>query len=147
MGDSKLNTNMASEFYVLSMLHRLGVNASLTLGNKKAIDIVAYKNGTSLTIDVKGLKNKGTFPVDNCTTRKKYHYYIFVSFLGEMLDPAIVPEAYIVPSLDVDKIHKELEGEDFVYYSPQGKKRVWYTTLKKLREKYLHKWDVFCEMN
>ena len=34
------NTNLASEFYVLSMLHRLGSDASLTLGNKKSVDIV-----------------------------------------------------------------------------------------------------------
>ena len=33
------NTNLAAEFYVLSMLHRLGVFAAVTLGNKKAIDI------------------------------------------------------------------------------------------------------------
>ena len=38
---SKYNTNMASEFYVLSMLHRIGVDAALTLGNKKAVDIFA----------------------------------------------------------------------------------------------------------
>jgi hypothetical protein len=34
------NTNLASEFYVLSMLHRFGCDASLTLGNKKSVDIV-----------------------------------------------------------------------------------------------------------
>ena len=37
---TKYNTNLASEFYVLSMVHRLGVDASLTLGNKKAVDII-----------------------------------------------------------------------------------------------------------
>lgn len=30
------NTNLASEFYVLSMLHRLGCDASLSLGNFNA---------------------------------------------------------------------------------------------------------------
>jgi hypothetical protein len=33
------NTNLASEFYVLSMLYRLGFDANLTLGNKKSVDI------------------------------------------------------------------------------------------------------------
>lgn len=36
------DTNLAAEFYVLSCLHRLGGAANLTLGNKKAVDIVAY---------------------------------------------------------------------------------------------------------
>jgi hypothetical protein len=34
------NTNLAAEFYVLSLLHRLGADAALTLGNKKAVDII-----------------------------------------------------------------------------------------------------------
>ena len=34
------NTNLASEFYVMSVLCRLGLEANLTLGNKKAVDIV-----------------------------------------------------------------------------------------------------------
>ena len=50
------NTNLAAEFYVLSMLHRLGFDASLTLGNKKAVDIVVVRDsGNVVTIDVKGL--------------------------------------------------------------------------------------------
>lgn len=50
------NTNLAAEFYVLSMLHHLGANAALALGNKKAVDIiVASEDGTTTTIDVKGL--------------------------------------------------------------------------------------------
>jgi hypothetical protein len=35
---STYNTNLAAEFYVLSILHRLGFDATMTLGNKKAVD-------------------------------------------------------------------------------------------------------------
>ena len=50
------NTNLAAEFYVLSMLHRLGFDASLTLGNKKAVDVVVVRDsGNVMTVDVKGL--------------------------------------------------------------------------------------------
>ncbi len=56
---SKYNTNLASEFHVLSRLHRLGANAVLTLGNKKAVDIIVYgDDGMILTIDVKGVAGK-----------------------------------------------------------------------------------------
>jgi hypothetical protein len=37
------DTNLAAEFYVLSVLHRLGMSATLTLGNKKAVDIVVAR--------------------------------------------------------------------------------------------------------
>jgi hypothetical protein len=127
----------------MSTLRRLEVNAALTLGNENTVDIVVDKKGTVLTIDVKGLQGTTNFPIDNCTIRSKNHYYIFVSFLDKGKEPAFVPEAYIVPSLDLDKQHKELEGKDFVFCSSQGLKRVWYTTLKKLEEKYLNKWGVF----
>ena len=36
---SGYNTNLASEFHVLSVLHRLGATANLTLGNKKGVEI------------------------------------------------------------------------------------------------------------
>ena len=53
---SGYNTNLAAEFFVLSLLHRKGLDANLTLGNKKAVDIlVAQDSGPLLTIDVKGL--------------------------------------------------------------------------------------------
>ena len=53
------NTNLASEFYVLSVLHRLGAEANLTLGNKKAVDIViVHAAGDAVTVDVKGLAGK-----------------------------------------------------------------------------------------
>ena len=40
---TKYNTNLAAEFYVLACLHRLGVTANLTLGNKKGVDIVVVR--------------------------------------------------------------------------------------------------------
>jgi hypothetical protein len=39
MSNKTCNTNLASEFFVLSALHRLGLDAVLTLGNKKSVDI------------------------------------------------------------------------------------------------------------
>ncbi len=44
------NTNLAAEFYVLSMLHRLGADANLTLGNKKSVDIAIVKDAGNVLI-------------------------------------------------------------------------------------------------
>ncbi len=62
------NTNLAAEFYVLSMLYRLGVDASLTLGNRKAVDIIVFKeNRAPITIDVNGLAKPYDWPAGGCT--------------------------------------------------------------------------------
>jgi hypothetical protein len=59
------NTNLSAEYHVLSMLYRKGLNAYLTLGNKKSVDIIVEKeNGTIITIDVKGLAGKTCWPMD-----------------------------------------------------------------------------------
>ena len=45
-----------AEFHVLSMLHRLGADATLTLGNNRGVDIVVVREaGDAVTIDVKGV--------------------------------------------------------------------------------------------
>ncbi len=60
------NTNLASEYYVLSTLYRLGFDAYITLGNKKSIDIILNLNDKKqITIDVKGLQGTTLFPLDN----------------------------------------------------------------------------------
>jgi hypothetical protein len=54
---TKYNTNLASEYYVLATLYRLGFDAYITLGNKKSIDIILHlENHNQITIDVKGLQ-------------------------------------------------------------------------------------------
>src|SRR3989338_8090827 len=74
------NTNLSAEFWVLSLLHRLDINATLTLGNKKSVDIVIDLGKDIKTIDVKGIsKGSGSFPVDNWV-KKPNHFYVFVAF-------------------------------------------------------------------
>ncbi|MCE5206933.1 MAG: hypothetical protein LLG42_01325 [Chloroflexi bacterium] len=90
------NTNLASEFYVLSMLHRLGIDASLTLGNKKAVDIiVSNDNGMITTIDVKGVAGPYDWPADNIhDLENKKHFYVLISFRGQNIRS-------IIPSLSM----------------------------------------------
>lgn len=110
------NTNLASEFYVLSMLHRLGSDASLTLGNKKSVDIVVVReSGDVITVDVKGLAGTTSWPVDNVKKVDKDHFLVFVSFLGKIADHSVPPEVYVVPSKRLAPL---------VYHSPNGKRHV-----------------------
>ena len=110
------NTNLAAEFYALSMLHRLGFDASLSLGNKKAVDVVIVRNsGNAVTVDVKGLAGTTSWPVDNVKKIAKNHFLIFVSFLGKINEHTVQPEVYVVPSKSLSSL---------VYHSPNGKRHV-----------------------
>src|SRR6266581_3735070 len=102
------NTNLAAEFYVLSVLHRLGISATLTLGNKKSVDIVVARDaGEAVTVDVKGLAGSTNWPVDNLKAGKEKHFIVFVTFLGRISDPSFLPEVYVVPSEEVSGIMYE----------------------------------------
>jgi|WetSurMetagenome_2_1015567.scaffolds.fasta_scaffold41061_3 hypothetical protein len=132
----KNHTSMSAEFFVLSMLHRKEINAYLTLGKTKAVDILIEKgDGTSITIDVKGIAGTTSWPVDNVTKIEKNHYLVFVSFMNKIRAPSILPEVYIVPSLNL---------KDYIYTNPKGNRKVVnLSELRKHKDLYLNKWEFF----
>ena len=144
MGEKGHNTNLAAEYHVLSMLYRKGANAFLTLGNKKAVDILVDKGSITFTIDVKGLKDTSCFPIDNWDKKEKTHFLVFVSFCKKIDDHDCIPEVYVVPSIEVEMKHRELDGNQIVYVNPKGNRKVVeLSRLRKLGEKYRNKWDFF----
>lgn len=131
------DTNLAAEYYVLSVLYRKGIEAYLTVGNKKAIDIVVrLKDGRTLTLDVKGLAGTTCWPIENMKPAPG-HYIAFVSFLGAIANEGTTPEVYVVPSEDV-----ETEGLD--YRNPKHSRHVvQLSRLRKARDEYRDKWAPF----
>jgi hypothetical protein len=96
---SGYDTNLAAEFYTLSALYRLGAEATLTLGNKKSVDIIAVRSaGDTVTVDVKGIAGKTGWPVSNVRTDRAKHFVVFVSFLNRIDNPSVSPEVYVVPA-------------------------------------------------
>ena len=93
------NSNLASEFYVLSMLYRLGLDANLTLGNKKSVDItVVHGPGQALTIDVKAVVGKTDWLMGKpLQAPKPNHFVVLVSYEGRFGDPVQPPRCWIVP--------------------------------------------------
>jgi hypothetical protein len=92
------NTNLASEFFVLSMLYRLGLDASLTLGNKKRVDIsVVLDAGKAITIDVKAVAGKNDWLMGGVPeSPKPNHYVILVSFEGRFRDATQLPRCWVL---------------------------------------------------
>ena len=129
------DTNLAAEFYVLSVLHRLGFAATLTLGNKKSVDIVIARDaGDAITIDVKGLAGTTNWPVDNLKEGRRRHFIVFVTFLGKIGDPSVLPEVYIVPSEKVSRL---------IYQNPAGNRRVIpLGRARKSWENYKEAWEL-----
>jgi len=131
----RYDTNLASEYYILSCLYRQGYEAFITLGNKKAIDIVVKFDQKIATIDVKGMAGTTSFPVDNFDASKKEgnHFLVFISFLSRMPDINTIPEIYIVPAKDVEKL---------TYVNPKQSRRVVnLSSLRAERAKYLNNWE------
>ena len=144
MSEIGLNTNLASEFYVMSLLLRRGEDAHLTLGNKKSVDILIYnKKKPMITIDVKGLKGKTSFPVDNLKEYGRNHFIVFVSILNAIADTNTLPEVYIVPANELSKKHKELSDKTLIYVSPNEKRKVLpLGRLRALGKRYRDNWDI-----
>ncbi len=134
---SKYDSNLASEFYILASLYRLGINAFVTLGNKKSVDIIVESSaGKQVTIDVKGMKGKTSFPVDNVdfTNLKRNHFLIFVAFLDQMEDPSFYPEIYIIPQSKL---------EPLLYENPKRtRKTINLGTLRKKANSYKDNWGL-----
>ena len=124
MGTLNQTTGMVSEFYVLSVLLRCGINANLTLGNQKKVDIIVNNKGVAMTIDVKGLKSSGDFIIGNYMESKddKNHFYIFV-YYSNFENVKENPELFVVPATEISAIVKERESVNNV-------------SIASLREKY-----------
>lgn len=91
-------TGMASEFLVMSMLYRLGLNAHLTLGNNKRVDIVVETyDDKAVTIDVKSVRGYDSIPAGNVIA-KDNHYVVAVVYKNRFGDVNVLPDFYIVPS-------------------------------------------------
>lgn len=99
MKTTPYNTNLAGEFWVLSALNRLGIEAQLTLGNKKSVDILVVHSSTIYTIDVKALADRYDWPADNIKILDDpKHVYVLLTFESKIADPQASPSVWIIPS-------------------------------------------------
>lgn len=93
------NSNLASEFHVLSCLHRLGQDATISLGNKKAVDIqLVRRSGMVVTIDVKASATKADWIAGKVVRgNTDRHFVALVGYEGLIQKLAIPPRVWIIP--------------------------------------------------
>lgn len=123
---SGYNTNLASEFYALATLYRLGFDANLTLGNKKSVDIVVVRApGDVATVDVKAVAGKMDWLVGNVVgPPRDNHFIVLLSYEGAFEDVSVVPSAWILP-------HAELLSR---VGTPKTKSSLRFLSRKRVRE-------------
>jgi hypothetical protein len=90
---------LSARFHVLSILHRLGAEASLTNAYRDNVDITVVQGpGRAVTIDVKTLIGTSNWRVQPFSGRKN-HYLAFVCYARKAInDPSAAPDVLIVPS-------------------------------------------------
>lgn len=79
----------------------------MSFGNTKKVDIIVQKGSEALTIDVKGGSN--SFPLNKKykeNLKDKNHYYIFVDYKRKFEDITVIPDIYIVPSVEMNFVRE-----------------------------------------
>jgi hypothetical protein len=115
---------MASEFYVLSALYRLGLEPMLTLGNKKGVDVyLPRESGGMLSVEVKAVAKKmdwmfGSSEFEHAPSK----WVVLLCFNGAIGDLKAVPDAWVVPSAIVAGMIKTA-GNDKTRYLPAKRVR------------------------
>lgn len=80
------STGLSGEYFVAGELLRRGFNVAITMGNAKAIDLIAERRGKTFPIQVKSIykkKNVG-WPILKSKV-KRNHFYVFVNLNGDKL--------------------------------------------------------------
>ncbi|SEJ75190.1 hypothetical protein SAMN05216327_11891 [Dyadobacter sp. SG02] len=108
---SSQESGTGSEFLVLSNLYRLGINAFISFGNTKQIDIIIQaRNGMALTVDVKSVRDYSSIPVTNVRA-KENHFLVVVVYNRRFADLKSLPDFYIIPSIKIDEIQEIYKAE------------------------------------
>jgi len=87
-------TGLAGELFVAAELLKRGLQTSVTFGNAKAIDLLAYNPQTekSFTVQVKAVRKRNAFPISHARVHAK-HTYVFVV----LNKPDVAVQYFIVP--------------------------------------------------
>ncbi len=101
------STGLSGEYFVAAELLRRGYSVGIAMGNSKAIDILAEKNGKQFIIQVKAIfKKKNTgWPMMKNKVDKSI-FYVFVNLNGDVMGP---PECFIATGREIKPLIKQYE--------------------------------------
>lgn len=120
--DTNYNTNLASEYLMMSLLCRAGKDAYLSLGNKKGVDIIVKTDkGAICIVEVKGVNKRNDWLIGNSGKLPIEHnlIYALVCFHGKIDELTTTADFWIIPSSKLAELteHKISKNEKTVYIS------------------------------
>ncbi len=118
-------THLAGEYFVAAELYRRGYSVGITLGNAKAIDLFAEKDGRPVNIQVKAIRNRKSvgWPLTSEKIKDKI-IYIFVCLNDP--DSGLHPEYFICTADEARGKVKEYLTRGMVSYSSMKEYRdIW----------------------
>jgi len=123
---------ISGEFFVAAELLRRGLQCSVTFGNAKAIDLLAFNPATekSYQVQVKAIRRKNYFHLQHSRVRDRC-VYVFVI----LNRPGEEAEYYILPGTELLRDTGRF-GKDYFHRSRPG-------ILPKYLEGYRDNWKVF----
>ncbi len=152
----KYAVGLAGEYFVASELCRRGINASITLGNAKRIDILAFsEKGKIIRIEVKSKQGRNWAGVKGIPNGD--YFIVFVDYYNK--ESIESPDMYILNSNEWVKCVKRKakerkdKGQSLVTMSPEnvpifsqeiartGKVREGMTVPTAYVEPYKNKWE------
>lgn len=125
MSEQGRRTNMASEFFTLSALYRLGLEPLLTLGNKKGVDIYLPQDGAEMiSVEVKAVAKRMDWMFgDTPFAPSPRKWVVLLCYNAAFDELAKTPDSWVVPSALVAKMLRVA-----------GNKTTRYLSAKEVRE-------------
>jgi hypothetical protein len=120
--DINYNTNLASEYLMMSLLCRAGKDAYLSLGNKKGVDIIVKtQNGAICIIEVKAVNKNNDWMIGNkgILPSLPNMFYALIGFEDKISDLIAPAKFYLIPSekLNQSTEFKMSRNEKTIYLS------------------------------
>lgn len=126
--DTNYNTNLASEYLMMSLLCRAGKDAYLSLGNKKGVDIIVKtEKGAICVVEVKGVNDKHVpWPVGTkgILPQADNLFYALVCYNSKIANLIESAEFWLIPSNQL--VHFEVDSKGNTVYLLKTKIRKHY---------------------
>jgi len=116
--------HLAGEFFVAAELCKRGYNVALTMGNAKAIDVLAEKGGKSTLVQVKSVQSKSGWPIMKDKIVKNVIYILVC-----LNEPGYPPSYSIMTTTEARRNTKQYLTRGVIYHATG------------MNARYLERWD------
>ena len=107
---------MAGEFHAMEILHRLGHQPALTLGNAKTIDILSKApSGNVYEVSVKAIRGGGKWGIGMDDYSKSENLVFMLFWYKSFEDINTLPDVWIVPAQKAESIKKQWHNQYGIY--------------------------------